>query len=256
MGGSKTPTPWLVRYKSAATPRMRLFCFPYAGGAAHIFRQWPQGLPPFVEVCAVQPPGRGSRMSERPATSLRQLVVDAAPALAPHMEPPFAFFGHSMGGMIAFELARQLSEAGVEGPTHLFLSGCRAPRFASDSEVTYDLPEPEFLAEIRRLKGTPSEVLEHPELLGLVMPLLRADFEVVQTYKYVEGPPLACPFTVFGGLEDVEVSVESLKAWREHTTAGISLGMLPGDHFFLHSSQGPLLEAVDRELRRLAATFS
>ncbi|HEY9282299.1 MAG TPA: alpha/beta fold hydrolase [Pyrinomonadaceae bacterium] len=243
-----------MRYKAAATPRLRLFCFPYAGGAAHIFRQWPQGLPPSVEVCAVQPPGRGGRLRERPITSLRQLVAEAAPALRPYMDLPFAFFGHSMGAVVAFELAHHLRGARADGPAQLFVSGCRAPQLAREGDFTYNLPEPEFLAEIRRLKGTPPEVLEHPELLELVLPLLRADFTAIHTYEYSEVPPLTCPLTVFGGVEDEDVGVESLKAWRAHTTAAFTLRMLPGDHFFLHGSQPLLLEALNRDLRRLADT--
>ena len=254
MGDNQTSDLWVVRYQATTTARVRLFCFPYAGGAAHIFRQWQQSLPAAVELCAVQPPGRGSRMTEQPVINLSDLIAAAAPALGSYLELPFAFFGHSMGALIAFELARHLRRAGGEGPTHLFLSGCRAPQRAC--AITYNLPEPEFLAEIRRLNGTPPEVLEQPELLAFMLPLLRADFAVVQTYEYAEEPPLACPLTVFGGLQDEDVSVESLEAWREHTSAAFSLRMLPGDHFFLHSSQGPLLEVISRELRQLAVTHS
>jgi len=256
MGMDRTPDPWLVRYPTQAPARVRLFCFPYAGGSAHVFRQWPQGLPAFVEVCALQPPGRGSRMMERPLADLREVVAGAAAALGAYTELPSAFFGHSMGALIAFELARHMREAGGERPAHLFLSGCRAPHLARTRPPTYNLPEPEFLAEIRRLQGTAPEVLEHPELLRLVLPLLRADFAAVETYEYGGGPPLSCPITVFGGAQDEDVSVESLDAWRKHTTAAFSLHTLPGEHFFLHSSQWLLLEAIKRELQQLAATFT
>src|SRR5919197_5894001 len=117
-------TPWLISYRLSPRARARLFCFPYAGGAAHIFRQWPQRLPEGVEVCAVQPPGRGGRLRERPFTSLGELVAAAAPALRPFMELPFAFYGHSMGATVAYELARRLEEEGRAGPLHLFVSGC------------------------------------------------------------------------------------------------------------------------------------
>jgi len=118
------------------------------------------------------------------------------------MDVTFAFYGHSMGAMIAFEAARRLRCMGVDGPAHLFVGACRAPRLASEREITYDLPEPEFIEELRRRGGTPTEVLGHEELLHLLLPLLRADFAVIETYSYAEGPPLDCPLTAFGGLED------------------------------------------------------
>jgi|SRR5437588_5725224 len=250
MGTEEVTTPWLVRFKASPQARVRLFCFPYAGGAAHIFRTWPQRLPGFVDLWAVQPPGRGNRLRERPLMTLNELVAAAAPAFYPFRDRPFVFFGHSMGAMIAFELTRRLREAGRGMPARLLLSGCRAPQLAHARAITYDLPDPEFLAEIRRLKGTPAEVLDNPELLQFVLPLLRADFAVTQTYEYTEGPPLTCPFTVFGGVEDGEVGREMLVAWREHTAASFSLHMLPGGHFFLHSSQDLLLKVISEELER------
>lgn len=236
--------------------RLRLLCFPYAGGAAHIFHHWHQTLLEFVEVWAVQLPGRGRRLPEPPFTNLHDLVAAAAQALAPHLDRPFAFFGHSMGAMIAFELARHLRRAGAEGLAHLFVSGCRAPQLARTRPVTYDLPEQEFLAEIGRLKDTPAEVLSNPELMQLLLPILRADFTVTETCQYRDEPPLTCPLTVFGSLEDEDVPGESLSSWRAQTTAAFSLCLLPGDHFFLHGSQALLLKAVGRELQRIVGVYS
>ena len=244
-------TPWLVPFASSPRSPFRLFCFPYAGGVAHIFRQWPQRLPAGVEVCAVQPPGRGNRMREPPFTNLKELVAAAAPALRPYMDRPFAFYGHSMGATVAYELARRLREEGHAGPLHLFVSGCRAPQLADTREFTYNLPEPEFIEELRRLNGTPSEVLDHAELLQLMLPLLRADFAAIQTYAYSEGPQLECPLTAVGGQDDAEVTREHLTPWGDVTTGGFSLQMLPGDHFFLHASQNALLEIIARQLAPL-----
>lgn len=249
-------TPWLLRYKASARARLRLFCFPYAGGAAQAFRQWPQFLPDFIEVCAVQPPGRGKRLREEPFMRLDELVAAAAPALIPFMGIPFAFYGHSMGALIAFELARLLRRMGLGGPVHLFVGACPAPSLARETEVKYDLPEPEFIEELRRLGGTPAEVLEHEELLRLMLPLLRADFAVTETYLYVAGPPVDCPLTAFGGLEDREVPRERLTPWGEHTAGPASLRIMPGDHFFLRSSMRPLLENIARVLSGVAAGLS
>src|SRR5215213_1036394 len=248
MQTKESATPWLAPFGASPRSRVRLFCFPYAGGAAHVFRQWPQRLPADVEVCAVQPPGRGSRMRERPFTSLTELVAAAARALRPFMDRPFAFYGHSMGAAVGYELARRLREEGQAGPSHLFVSGSRAPQLPDTHGATYDLPEPEFVEELRRLKGTPAEVLDNAELLQIMLPLLRADFAAIQTYRYAEGPPLVCPLTAVGGLEDEDVKPEHLAPWRELTTGEFSLHMLPGDHFFLHTARDMLLEIITRQL--------
>lgn len=243
-------TPWLARSRPDPRARLRLFCFPYAGGTTHIFRRWPEALPPSVEVCAAQLPGRGPRIGERPYSNLHDLAEALLPVIAERRDLPFAFFGHSMGALFAFELARLLRRSGGPSPVHLFASGRRAPQLPDTLPPTYNLPDAEFLEELRRLNGTPPEVLEHPELLELMIPHLRADFEVVQTYVYAEGPPLDIPVSVYGGLEDEEVSVEDLEGWREQTTAAFSLRMFPGDHFFIDTARPLLLGRLSEELTR------
>lgn len=252
-----TPTPWLPYFKPNAEARLRLFCFPYAGGGAAIYRKWSAELPRSVEVCPVQIPGRGSRSKERPFTRLMPLVEAAAQALLPYLDKPFVFFGHSMGGMMSYELAQDLRLKHGLQPLQLFVSGRRAPHIRGEFDPkTYDLPEAEFLAEVRRLNGTPKEALEHPELMELIGPLLRADFEVCQTYTYRPAPPLDCPITAFGGLQDFEVKRDHLEAWREYTTSSFLLRMLPGDHFFLNSSQALLLRVLSQELFQHVRTLS
>lgn len=232
--------------------RVRLFCFPYAGGGAPIYRNWSRLLPPEIEVCAARLPGRDRRIKESPFTDLSEMVSVIAEAIVPYLDLPLAFFGHSMGAIISFELARKLRETQNQQPAHLFVSGRRAPQLPNDEPITHNLPEPQLLEELRRLKGTPTEVLEHPELMELMLPLLRADFSVVETYGYRPGAPLDCPVTVFGGLQDAEVSREDLEAWGELTNAAFSLRMLPGDHFFLNtpSTQELLLRAVAQQLQK------
>ncbi|MET0647736.1 MAG: alpha/beta fold hydrolase [Pyrinomonadaceae bacterium] len=243
--------PWLVTAKPAPEASLRLVCFPYAGGAAGTFHAWPRRLPEKVELCAVQLPGRGIRMSEPPFTHLSPLVASLARVIEPHLDKPAAFFGHSMGALIAFELARQLRRESKREPVHLFLSGRRAAQLATDEPPSYDLPEPEFLDTLRELNGTPKEVFEHPELLQLMIPLLRADFGICQTYTYTPEPPLRCPITVFGGLKDEQVGSEVLGAWAEQTTSSFSLHMLPGDHFFINSSQSLICHLLSQQLSRL-----
>lgn len=239
---------WFGRVAPNPGATVRLFCFPYAGGNATFFRRWGAALP-FAEVYAAQLPGHGSRLAEPPFKDLAELVEAAAEALGPHLDKPFAFFGHSMGAMISFELARLLRGGrGVE-PLHLFVSGRRAPQLPSTSPPTHDLPEPEFVEELRRLDGTPREVLEHPELMELMIPILRADFSVCQTYRYEDGPPLGCPITAFGGTEDEDANREHLQPWARQTTSDFTLRMFPGGHFFIHAALPQMLETIGRQLQ-------
>lgn len=239
--------PWLVNTKPKPEARVRLFCFPYAGGSTAIFHKWQQELPAWVDVFAVQLPGHGSRLGEAPVTNLFKLVEMIEPALLPYFNKPFAFFGHSMGAMISFELARILRHKHGLEPLHLFVSGRSAPQLPVE-KATYDLPEAEFAEELRRLNGTPPHVLEHTELMTLMAPVLRTDFELVQTYSYTPQPPLDCPITAFGGWEDTDVTRASLEAWREQTTSDFSVRMLLGDHFFLHSARPYILHVLKKEL--------
>lgn len=233
---------------------MRLFCFPYAGGTALVYRTWAQKLPANMEVVAIQLPGRATRMHEPLVTKLSDLVEPLARAIAPFIDEPFAFFGHSMGSLIAFELARFFRREGRPLPLHMFVSGRSAPQLNSEHPPLYDLPKSELLEEVQQLEGTPREVLEHPELMELMLPILRADFSICGTYEYTEEAPLACPFTVFGGLEDHEISRRQLEAWREQTSATFTLRMFPGNHFFIHTNETLLLNLVATQLDHLKRT--
>lgn len=239
---------WLAGYQPNPRAALRLFCFPYAGGAASVFHLWSKFLSPNIEVCPIQLPGRGARMAEPPLRRMDALVEVLSRELAPYFDKPFAFFGHSMGAVIGFELAHRLLQQRQFAPVHLFVSGRRAPQIPDHEPPTYNLPERDFLEALRQLEGTPPEVLEHEELMQLLMPLLRADFELIQTYEYTERAPLACPLTAFGGVEDAEVNREELEAWREQTNAAFKLRMLPGDHFFLNKAQSQFLEILSHEL--------
>ena len=241
---------WVVRVKANSEARLRFFCFPYAGGNAFTFRKWSDFLPERVEIFAVQLPGRGNRIHEPPLTKISALVPMIAQAIIGYEDIPMVFFGHSMGAIIAFELARYLRKNRNVNVVHLFVSGRRAPQIALVEPMTHNLPEPEFLETLRTLNGTPTEVFENPELLELMIPVLRADFAVCQTYDYAHEPPLDCPITAFGGLKDGEVTREQLEAWRKQTTASFSLWMLPGDHFFINSAQPLLFELMSKDLAR------
>jgi medium-chain acyl-[acyl-carrier-protein] hydrolase len=176
------------------------------------------------------------------------LVEAIAEALIPSLDKPFIFFGHSMGGLLSFELARKLHMQQDLSPSHLFVSGRHAPQLPDPDPPIHNLPEPDFLEALRRLNGTPLVVLEDAELMQMVLPTVRADLAVVETYTYRPAPPLNCPITVFGGWQDPKTSPDLLDAWREQTTAGFSRRMLPGDHFFLHTAQAGLLELLAHNL--------
>lgn len=256
MVSTLTANPWLVIPRPNPQARLRLFCFPYAGGAATIYRTWADDLPRDVEVVAVQPPGRGARLFEPAFKNLVPLVEAVREMLLPELDKPFAFFGHSMGAMISFELARALRRTRGPMPSHLFLSGRRAPQIPYEKPNSYDLPDDELIAELRELKGTASEVLDHAELMQLMLPLIRADFEVVQSYLYVDEPPLECPITALGAVDDLEDCPELLEGWREQTSAAFSMKIFPGDHFYLQSDQATLLARVSQDLKRILAAIA
>jgi medium-chain acyl-[acyl-carrier-protein] hydrolase len=240
---------WIACRKPNPQARLRLFCFPYAGSGALIFRTWSDGLPADIEVCPIQFPGRGTRLMETPFTQISPLIDALAQALEPLLDKPFAFFGHSLGALVGFELARRLRRQNGVQPVHLFVSADRAPQIAHRDRPIHTLPEGEFLVELRRLNGIPGKVLEEVELMQIMLPILRADFAVYETYVYSTEPPLNCPISAFGGLQDHRVSRSDLEAWSDQSSGSFSLRMFPGDHFFLNSTQPLLLQMLSQELR-------
>lgn len=240
---------WIICPQPNPKAHLRLLCFPYAGGSSLIFRTWANSLPASIEVYAVEIPGRGRQIKLPSFNKIEPLVDAIASNIYPYLDKPFAFFGHSMGGLVSFELARLLRRKYNISPAHLFISGRRAPQIPTSKPPIHKLSESAFIEELRHLNGTPKAVLENDELMQLFVPILRADFAVLETYNYNPEPPLNCPISVFGGLQDLEVSCNELQAWQEQTTATFSLDMFPGDHFFLHSAQSLLLETLVTHLQ-------
>lgn len=239
---------WIRYAKSNVQARVRLFCFAYAGGGAGVFRAWGSRLPPEIEVCPIELPGRGSRIMASPFTRLTPLIEMLAQDIQPYLTMPFAFFGHSMGGLISFELTRQLRRQLAAVPTHLLISAYRAPQLPHTNPPIHQLPDSAFVEALRSFNGTPQAVLENTELMRLMLPTLRADFAVCETYVYTHEEPLGCPISVFGGLQDREVSQSELEAWHKQTYNSFTLRMFAGHHFFLHSAQESLLEVMSQEL--------
>lgn len=213
-----------------------------------MFRDWKEHLPEWIEVCAILLPGREDRLREPPIDNLANLIAQLAAAIRPHLDKPFAFFGHSMGAIVAFELARKLRADRVPNPAMLFLSGCGAPGAKTQRQPIHQLPDDAFIRELHRLQGTPEKVLRNQELMQLLMPALRADFALIERYEYANQSPLDCPIYAFGGREDVDVSEAALSGWRRETRSMFQTKFFPGDHFFLHSARPALLGAIREDL--------
>jgi medium-chain acyl-[acyl-carrier-protein] hydrolase len=236
---------------SHATSRQtayRLFCFPYAGGGASSFRSWQPLLPEQIELCAMRLPGRDGRVAVPAFQRMAPLVAHLVNALRSRLDLPFALFGHSMGALVAFEVARQLRRERLPAPCHLFVSGFRAPQLPDDGQSIHELPDGPFRDELRRLGGTPPAILDDAELMELVLPNLRADFAVCETYAYTPEAPLDCPVTAFGGRDDVEVSRADLAAWRAQTRGAFKIRQFAGDHFFLNTLTNRVVQAMLRAM--------
>ncbi|HEX8108397.1 MAG TPA: alpha/beta fold hydrolase [Kofleriaceae bacterium] len=246
--------PWIVRPRPNPRARLRLFCFPYAGGGASTYRGWPAHLPADIEVAAVQLPGREERLREPAFTSASELCTQLVAVLAPYLDRPFALFGHSMGGLVAFELTRRFRTSEGLSPVHLFVSAHCGPRKAYCLPPVTGMPDRELLQLIRRLGGTRDEVLQDGDVMRLMLPLLRADLTICETYKYVAAEPLDCPISAFGGIFDEVVRRADVLAWAAETRGGFQARMLPGGHFFLDDAKPRLLQAIADDLAARGAS--
>jgi surfactin synthase thioesterase subunit len=227
----------------------RLLLLPHAGGGANTYRAWPALLPPGIEALAVQLPGRERRFGEAPLARMDALLDALVPAIAPLLDRPYAIFGHSMGACIGHALVHRLRAEGLLAPRLLIAAGHDAPTHARPRQALHALPEAEFLDALRVLGGTPPEVLANRELLDLLLPMLRADFSVIASYR--PGPArLDCPVLVLDGSDDAETTPEGLAAWRDSTTAGVEAATLPGGHFFPEEQRARVLDLVVAALRR------
>nr|WCB70654.1 Type II thioesterase [Corallococcus coralloides] len=238
---------WLITPRARQLAPLRLFCFPYAGGGASIYRPWAEQLPAWVELVCVQPPGRESRLRERAHTRLEALLAELVEVIRGELERPFAFYGHSMGALIAFELTRLLARRQLPLPRLVVLGGRHASHVPDDEPVRHVLPDAELVESLREMNGIPDVALQHPEMMELVLPTLRADLELCETHPHVPGPPLPVPLCAYGGTKD-RVRQSALEAWRLHTRADFTLRMFGGDHFFLRSHRDEVLRALSGDL--------
>lgn len=252
----RVDSPWLIVHeaKDAQRVRVRLFCFHYAGATASIFRSWREALPDGVELIAVQLPGRDYRLAESLLNDAAPIATELAEIVPPLLDRPFAFFGHSMGALIGFDLARILRERELRQPELFIASGRNAPQFKWRDAGIQVLPDDVFIAAVRDYNGTPDALLAEPSMRDLWLPRLRADLTISAMYRYVEQPPLDCPILVLHGTDDGLVSDAGLQGWLTETSGPVRYVRYPGNHFFLHSDEQLVLADLSLELEKLLAS--
>jgi medium-chain acyl-[acyl-carrier-protein] hydrolase len=229
------------------TAKLKLYCFPPAGGGAATYRLWAASLGPDVGVYRLQPPGREDRFREPFFASIEEYVEPLAAHNAAD-DAPIAQFGHSMGSIAAFETARAVRRAAQKEPRRLIVSAFQAPDAPRAPDI-HTLPDAEFIEAVRtRYGGIPDQLLSHPEVLELMLPIVRADLAMLNRYRYTPSPPLGCAITAVGGRSDTWVDEAGLAEWRRMTAGGFDLHLLPGGHFYLHSALPELLAIVRRAL--------
>jgi medium-chain acyl-[acyl-carrier-protein] hydrolase len=234
--------------RSNPNAQLRLLCLPYAGAGASRYFRWAACFPREIEVCPVLLPGRESRICEDPFTCMDDLVPALLDALAPELHCPFAIFGHSMGALIGFELARRLRRELGASPVRLFASGHRAPQLKMSGPIYHTLPADEFAVRLRQLQDTGEQIVLNQEYMDLMLPTLRADFKLCETYEYGAEAALDCPILAFGGLRDRRVREPDLAAWAAQTSGAFSLRMFPGGHLFLNECEAEVVHAIIADL--------
>jgi len=245
---SSSHNDWFIAFKQEHSSSVRLFCFHYGGGSASSFREWSKDIPGFVELIAIQMPGRENRFNEPLLNNVSEVVDQLCTNFDPYLDKPFVFFGHSIGALIAFEFVRALRRKGSVQPKHLIVSGAKAPNAPFRRKSIHSLPDSQFIEELKKYNGIPSVIIEDKELISLFAPTIRADFSICETYEHHSEIPLDCPITALGGLNDHTFNHEDLLKWKEQTTGSFKPHLLPGDHFFVKTSYEEVIKIVNQVL--------
>ena len=240
-------SPWFPFGTGAGAP-IRLLCLPHAGAGAGAYRAWSRRLPESVAGCPVQPPGRQHRRAEPPITSAAEMARRLAPEIIELVRPPYALFGHSTGALSAFEVSREIRRLGGALPVQLFVAGRRAPAIPPIRTRLAGLSTEELATVLRRMGGTPEEVLADPQLLELLQPLLVADFQVSEVYDYRPEPRLPMPITAFASTRDHFADAEQVDGWRHETSARFRRLVLDGGHFAIFEESSTVLRQVAADL--------
>lgn len=243
MNNDKKKTSLWVGGSNKPQAKIRLFCFPAAGGSSLSFREWEGNLPPYVELCPIKLPGREARFTEDLFEDAQTAAKALAEGLEPFLDIPFAFFGHSMGSVLAFEVIRELRRSGRQMPFCLFVSGRRAPRLPLNREPFHTLTDSMLIKTLRTYfaGGTPEAVLQEKELMALFLPVIRADLMITDAYHYSKESLLECPIYAFSGEMERDLPIDDLDAWQEETSGNFSRELFPGGHFYLNESSQPAL---------------
>ena len=248
------PNDWFICHSPNALARLRLFCFPYAGGGSSSYCSWSRDLPSEIEIIGVQMPGLEGRSVDATVSSVPSLVQALIEVISKEFSKAFAFFGHSLGAFIGFELGRQLRKHYQCEPVHFFASGIRAPQIPPSNPPINHLPDSAFVQELaRRYNYIPEEILQSPGMLEQLLPGLRASFRMYESYRFSNGEPFDCPITVFGGLQDDTVDRADLEAWRCQTKRTFSLHMIPGNHLFIHFEREHFLRTLSDQIKKILA---
>ncbi|HEY4303066.1 MAG TPA: alpha/beta fold hydrolase [Gemmatimonadaceae bacterium] len=244
MTSTASPKPALIRLPSR-TPRRRLFCLPFAGGGVSGYRPWLQALPPDIELVAAQLPGRESRLREAPYDSIWEMADALLPEILEMSDLPYALFGHSMGGLVAYELAVAIERMRVPAPTHVFISARRPPDEPADQPLIGNAPDAEFLDVMqRRYNAIPDAIKSEPDLLELLLPTLRADLRAIESYTPRTLHRLRTPVHVFGGVDDRHPFPNQLAGWQRVVEQPIRVRLFPGDHFFITSQRDAVMNDI------------
>lgn len=241
---------WFVRPQPKLAPAARLICLPYAGGSAATYVPWSRLVPSDVELIALQPPGRGSRMAEAPHSQMEPLVTQLMSVFAKVTDRPYVLFGHSLGSRVGFEVVLECQRQGLPLPAHFIASGSRAPYLPKRELPIHDLPDAQFVEALRELDGTPEEVLNNNELMEWLLPLLRADFRIADQHRASQAR-LTCPLTVLAGTEDVTVPPQDIEAWRDLAAGECDIHWVTGGHFFVERNREWVLEKVNAILAQV-----
>jgi medium-chain acyl-[acyl-carrier-protein] hydrolase len=242
-------SPWFKLHDKPRQNAVRLFCFHYAGGAASVFRDWPHLLSRYIDLIAVQLPGREWRFGEAPFRRMEPLISELADQITPQLCERYAFFGHSMGALVSFELLREIQRRKLHPPVLYFPAGRRAPQIPDDDPPIHHLPDHEFLSELLEHHDDRRALLmSNTALRTTLLPVMRADVELCETYHYRHSPPLNCTIFAFGGMHDSDVSEQDIKSWKEQTTATFRHFLFPGDHFFIETATANILQFMCRTL--------